>query len=126
MPMVTEQDLKQFTGSERLFRHWTGALSYTEGIQFLADKAGCSWLVDLIALAQRHPRITKDSMLRAFQIWELIVNAETKAAELICKADSDTPVRIRKRIQGTDFPLPVLKLYVECGEHAVLMLPSER
>ena len=41
---ITESDLKQFTGSEHWYRHWTGKLVYTDGIHFLCRKwaqVGC-------------------------------------------------------------------------------------
>src|SRR6266545_2852011 len=61
-----EDELRQFIGTERYYRHFTGML-YTDGIRYLADRAGCYWLIDVVASYQ--------SELRAFpfQGWDLTV-----------------------------------------------------
>ena len=50
MMIATElQDsLRQFTGSENVYRHLTG-LRYTDGVKFLARNAGAFWLIDVVA-----------------------------------------------------------------------------
>jgi hypothetical protein len=42
--------LPHFTGTERWFRHaMNQRVTYTEGAQFVAEKAGAYWLLDEIA-----------------------------------------------------------------------------
>ena len=39
--------LSQFTGSSQIFKHWLHRqFVYIEGIQYLARKAECYWLID--------------------------------------------------------------------------------
>ena len=35
-----EADLAQFYGTDNWWRHWTGRITYTDGVKFLAEKAG--------------------------------------------------------------------------------------
>ena len=53
---------------------------YTEGAEYVAETAGAQWLLDEIALAQRHiiPVKRED-----FQVWDLKVNAD-QTATLTC------------------------------------------
>jgi hypothetical protein len=60
-------DLCQFTGTETWYRHsmYRNVL-YTAGVQYLAEKAGAYWLIDIIAIAQRmKPRVRAEG----FQVW---------------------------------------------------------
>lgn len=115
---LSEADLAQFTGSESLYRHGLArSVLYTEGAQFLAEKAGAYWLLDEIAFAQR-----PGSKVAAepFQHWKLTVS-EDRTARLSCD-DGNGKVVHAKRIPFTDFPLPTLSLYVA---DKVIMLPGE-
>ena len=66
---ITQADLQQFTGSETWYRHTlVRDVLYTDGAQFLAERAGAYWLLDEIALAQRaSPKVAAE----AFQVWTL-------------------------------------------------------
>lgn len=114
-------DLAQFTGSENVYKHWTGRLVFTEGVQYLAEKGGAYWLIDAIASYQTDKRITSCPELVDFQLWELAVG-EDKSAKLIVHTDSNKPAAITQEIPFTDFPLERVKLYVCNG---TLLLPSE-
>lgn len=39
--MNLEEELNMFSGTERWYIHWTGRLVYTDGIQYLCEKAEC-------------------------------------------------------------------------------------
>ena len=110
--------LKEFTGSTALHRHWLPNFHYTEGVRFLAERTRCYWLIDLIAILQL--RAWRDAWLRQFQLWELFVKKDGSAI-LACSRDSED-VAFREVIKATDFPIAYVHLYVEGG---VLMLPSE-
>ena len=43
------------TGSTCCLRHWTGRFVYTEGVQFLAEKASAYWLIDLVTIVVPAP-----------------------------------------------------------------------
>lgn len=111
---ITTHQLNQFTGTENWYRHWLGIL-YTDGVKFLAEKAGAYWLIDAVASYQRK---LKDV---PFQVWTLDVKKDNSAI-LQMREDSDMPVRVEQVIEYSDFPLESIRLYFIDG---VLLLPSE-
>lgn len=113
--------LAQFYGGDELYRHWLG-IRYTEGIKYLADKAGAYWLIDAIASYQPDKRVRTNRMLQEFQLWELKVDLVKHSCVLTCRTDTDRPAIITQEIEYTDFPLDYIKLSLEGG---VLLLPSE-
>ena len=116
-------DLSRFTGNTKFYRHWTGRLTYTEGIAYLEKQAGASWLIDAIASYQADSRIRTDQTLPGFQLWRLTLKGKGRAS-LTCWADTENeegPV-IAQSVENTGFPEDI-KLYVENGR---LMLPGER
>ncbi len=120
------QRLTHFTGTTTYVRHWTGALLYTEGVQWLAEKAGAYWLIDAIASWQ--PECRKHPMLREMQFWRLNVNQADNSAGLECFPDDGHPAHVRQEIEFTDFPLAEIKLWAAAGGpggRMVLMLPGE-
>lgn len=131
--MLTQSDLDGFTGTSEYFPHWTRKLVFTEGVKYLADKAGAYWLIDAIASYQADPRIAKNQMLRRMQFWKLEVQGD-KAVLTVVEDSGRKPV-ISQNIDYTDFPLKSVEIWVEYGgyetEHGVqagfvAMLPSER
>jgi len=117
--MDLEAELMNFTGTEEYHPHPMSGLLFTDGVKFLALRAGALWLIDIIGSHQ--PMCQKDRMLRDFQLWKLVV-AEDKSGVVTCERDTDD-LAIKQEIEYTDFPLKEIKLYVENG---VLMLISER
>lgn len=103
---------------EVFYTHWTKRLTYSFGMQALAEAAGCHWLIDLIASHQINPKVRREE----FQIWTLR-KTESPRAVAECRRDKDAPLLARQCIPHTDFPLDEIKLYVENG---MLLLPSER
>ena len=59
-----ESGLAMHTGSTRWFRHWTRRLVYTEGVQYLAEKASAYWLIDLVASWCPHPSLRNEEFVR--------------------------------------------------------------
>ncbi len=111
--------LGHFHGSAEFYRHWTGRIQHTEGVQYLAEAAGAHWLVDVVASYQRDPRIKKCG---GFQIWELTVNLAERTGVVTLRAHKDTPALITQELEFTDFPLEYIKLYLA---DFTLMLPIE-
>jgi len=109
-----ESELENFTGTENYFRNFTG-LKYTDGIQYLAEKAGAYWLIDLVGSYQH---LLKEV---PFQLWTLTVNDDNKGI-VTCKEDTDAPVLVEQKLEYTDFPLKTFECY--CIEE-VLLLKSE-
>lgn len=112
-----ESELGQFIGSETLYRHGMFNILYTEGVQYLAEKTSCYWLLDAIGSWQIKSKVKSEP----FQLWQLTVNAD-KEGVLTCRRDSNDAAIVTQRIESTDFPLPEIKFYLCDG---VLMLPSE-
>ncbi len=108
--------LAMHTGSETIFRHWTGYLVYTEGMQDLAEQAGAYWLIDLVASWMRHDTLKGEE----FVVWKLTVTDDHKATAIA--DDGNGRELIRQDIAFTDFPLPEIALYLTDG---TLLLPSE-
>ena len=99
--------LAQFTGSQNFYRHGlVREVLYTEGVEYVVDNAGAYWLLDEIALAQRHiiPVKRED-----FQVWDLVVNAD-QTAILTCGDGNGLEV-YSKHIEFTDFPEPGIRFY---------------
>lgn len=110
-------ELKKFSGSCVLYKHWLNIL-YTEGIKHFAETTQSFWLIDAIASHQTK-KLLLNPYLQELQIWRLVV--QEKSGVLICEWDTDKEV-LRQKIPYTDFPLPTIKLYLA---QKVLMLPSE-
>jgi hypothetical protein len=115
---LTQSDLNQFTGSENWYRHALNRnVTYTDGAQYLAENGGAYWLLDTIAICQRHE---KRVAAEEFQVWKLTVR-ENHTATLICDDGNDNIV-YTQHIEFTDFPLKEVMLY--CANN-VIHLPSE-
>jgi hypothetical protein len=110
-------DLGHFIGSTEIYRHGFFKMLYTEGVQYLAEKAGCYWLLDAIASYQTKTKVSR----KPFQLWTLTVN-EKKEALLTCVRDTGAKPLATQRIEYTDFPLPEIQLYLCDG---TLMLKNE-
>jgi hypothetical protein len=114
----TKADLRQFTGTEQWYRHSLNRkVLFTDGIKFLADRAGAYWLIDEIALIQPY---NKRVTAQPFQVWKLAVRPD-HTAMLTCEDGNDNVV-FTKEISFTDFPLDEIMLYFTDN---VILLPSE-
>lgn len=110
------RQLAMHTGSECCFRHWTGRLVYTEGVQFLARQAGAYWLIDLVASWMPDPRLVGEE----FVVWKLTVQPDHTAIAIA--DDGNGNELTRQEIEFTDFPLEEISLYLT---NSTLLLPSE-
>lgn len=118
MSKLTMAELRQFTGTETWFKHGViRSITFTEGVKYVADKAGAYWLIDEIALPQRFEARVK---AEEFQVWKLTLG-EGHSAVLTCD-DGNNRVVYRKEITFTDFPLQEIRFYFA---NNVILLPSE-
>ena len=116
---LIKDELRQFTGSEQWYRHGINrSVLFTDGAKYVADTGGAYWLLDEIALAQRH---NKRVAGEEFQLWKLAVNLDQHTAMLTCD-DGNGNIVFRKKIEFTDFPLEEISLYF-CNN--TILLPSE-
>jgi hypothetical protein len=116
--VLTEADLRQFTGSETWYRHGLNRkVLFTDGAKYVADHGGAYWLLDEIALIQPFDhRVAAEK----FQVWTLTVRTD-HTATLTCH-DGNSNVVLSKEIEFTDFPLPEIKLFFQ---NNTIFLPSE-
>ena len=115
--MLKEEDLMQFTGTEKYYNYLCG-LKLTDGVHYLATEGKCFWLLDIIASYQpEYHRVP-------FQLWELNIDeAEDKRTAVVTmREDSNKKALVTQRIPYTDFPLDYIKLYLI---DKVILLPSE-
>lgn len=121
---LTKADLRQFTGSENWYRHGLNRnILYTDGVRFVAERAGAFWLLDTIVLAQ----IVESKIRReGFQVWTLTVRqgeaSKTSGAAILTCGDGRGNDVYRQTIDFTDFPLPDITLWLT---DRTLLLPSE-
>ena len=122
IPETLESDLAQFTGSENLYRHALNRnFRHTDGVNYLAEKAGAYWLIDLIASHHLSRKVRAES----FQVWTLTLTGQKNPMAVAeCRADTNAPLLARQEIEFTDFPLKAIKLCTVDGRLA-LMLPNE-
>jgi hypothetical protein len=115
---LTLGDLAQFTGSKVFYRHPLSlGCVYTEGVQFLAEKASAYWLIDAILCPQAFQATLREV---EFQVWTPTVR-EDRTARLVCD-DGDDNVIDSNEIPWTDFPLQSASLWFA---NNTLYLPSE-
>jgi len=113
--------LKQFTGSEQFYRHGLSRNHiYTEGVQFLAERAQAYWLLDKIALHG-----SSKIGCERFQVWKLTVNPNGSAT--LTTEDGNDNVLRTENLSYTDFPLQEIALWSVRNElnGYTIMLPSE-
>ncbi len=109
------QGLAHFYGTENYYRHALSGLRYTDGIQYLAEKAGAHWLLDAIFSYRRK---------EPFQVWKLEVTEgkSRRTALLTMREDTNRPIKVKQKIEFTDFPLDEIEVWLIDG---VLILKSE-
>jgi hypothetical protein len=115
---LSEQNLRQFTGSETWYRHaLVPNVVYTDGAKYVAEEGGGYWLLDTIAFSQRYEKAVA---AEAFQVWTLKVR-EDRTASLVCSDGNDNVV-YKQDIPFTDFPLDEITLWFADN---TIFLPSE-
>ena len=128
-PAELQSNLGQFTGTEDYHRHWLG-MYYTDGVQYLAEKAGAYWLIDAIASYQPKVAVRQEE----FQVWTLRCLDDlfsSRSAVLTMDNGNDGPTIITQAIEYTDFPFDEIRLYLVKGSidgkhiNNILMLTSE-
>jgi len=117
MKNITENDLRQFIGTQSYYRLMPNHL-ITDGVKFLADNAECYWLLDVIA--SYFPILSASD---GFVLTKLNVK---DAKTVVRLEDGNGNMLVSQSITWTDFPLPEVQLY-SCFDGAVwvTMLPSE-
>jgi len=106
-------ELKQFTGSEVLYKYILG-LKITLGVKKACELSSCWWFADILGSYQ-YKLIGEE-----FQVWKLRKIGESKAI-VICE-DGNKNELIRQHIPYTDFPFSELNFW--CIKN-IILLPNE-
>lgn len=113
-----EQMLRQFTGTEHYYRIRKDLLC-TDGVKYLAEQAGCFWLLDLF---WSH-LLGVDHVANPFTVLKMTVQ---KSSAYVAIEDGNDNVLASQFIEYTDFPLASITLYGCWNEREwVLVLASE-
>jgi len=129
-PKLTQHDLRQFTGDLERYRHpLNRTVTYTPGVQYVAEVGQAYWLLDAIAswigTTEFNEAASRDDRISEMHFWTLAVDPN-KSAKLCAKADSPDESFIEQVIAWTDFPLDKIDIWAAFdGEHWTLYLPSE-
>lgn len=114
---LTKHDLIQFTGTQQYFKHWTGALVYTDGVQYLGANGGY-WIIDLIASYQG------SKLKEVFQAWK-ISKTEKGGFVAICTNGNNKEL-IKQEGEYTDLPFDIELFCISDPKFKfVLLLTSE-
>ena len=119
-PAQIKDGLRNFHGTEQYHRITTfGGLQATDGVAWLVENAECYWLMEDIGIYQMDRKIRGNPELQDFQVWKLTV--KDSVGTLTCEDGNDNVV-LTHHVSWTDFPLPVIVIWVE---NKVLLLPTE-
>ena len=116
---IKQYKLDQYTGTTQYFKHWTGSIVYTDGVQYIGER-GAYWIIDLIAsyqtrdLLENHP----------FQAWT--VKRTDDGGFIATGTDGNDNEIIRQEGEFTDLLID-LEFFLQADPtfNAVLMLRSE-
>ncbi len=119
---LTARELANFTGTEQYYKHWCGG-HYTDGVHYVAEKAGAHWLVDAIFSYQAKMK------KYGFQLWKLKRTGLTEPKEgefmailTMTTGGKESEPKVEQKIEYTDFPLDEIEMWLIDG---VLILTSE-
>lgn len=104
--------LPNFTGTENYHRYLSG-IHITDGVKYLAEAAGCFWLLDILVSAQQLPKVKKEE----FQVLKFNKNKMVVQIE-----DGNNNVVYKQKLQFTDCPLPEISIWFA---NKIIYLPSE-
>jgi len=119
---ISKHELNQFIGTTQYFKHWTKALVYTDGVQYIGANGGY-WIIDLIASYQTGDHLKRNP----FQAWKIkIVEKDgQRGFSAICTDGNDNEL-IRQDGEYTDLPFDLeFFLQADPTHNAVLMITNE-
>ena len=117
MSKLTHQDLAHFTGTTCYYRIGRQHL-LTDGTHYLAEQAGCYWIMDAIA-----SHVTEIGTAD----WFIVVRIQVEDHQAVMRYEDGNGTELaHQAIPYTDFPLSNLTLFaVWDTQHWVIMLPRE-
>ena len=116
---LSDTDLRQFSrGTVNYYRHAINRnVLFTDGAKYVADEGGAYWLLDEIAVSQRHHKALRG---QPFQVWKLEVRPDQSATLRV--EDGNYNLLFEKDIEFTDFPVAEIVLWFS---NYVIYLPVE-
>ena len=112
--MDIEKALSQFTGTVNYHRFNPFCeMVLTDGAQYLAEKAGCYWLFEIIAGAQCEKKVTDN---RGFIVWRIVVKDNEAVVDSYSDSEEDgtyskDKLIYKQKINYTDFPEGTFEWY---------------
>lgn len=105
-------ELLNFTGTEK-YHKYLGGIYITDGVKYLAEAAGCFWLLDILVSVQQLPRVKKEE----FQVLKF-----NKSKMVVQIEDGNNNVVYNQKLQFTDCPLSEISIWFA---NKIIYLPSE-
>ena len=116
-PEILLGNLAQFIGTTQYYQI-TARTVLTDGAKYLADAAGCYWLMD--AIASHLVGLPEGTGFA-----QCTLSLDGRSAELVIDDGNGAQLAFQY-IEWTDFPLPEIKLFAcWAANFWVVMLPSE-
>ena len=116
--IIPHAELAQFSGTENYYR--CHSLLLTDGVFYLAEKAECFWLMDVI---------WSHAIEKRWYGKEDFITCKLTVQDTIGDVvfdDGNGKILVMQHIPFTDFPLNQIQLYIVRGErNLVVMLPGE-
>ena len=92
----------------------------TDGALYLASKAQCYWLMDIIASVRNNKKVLSEELV----VVKLKVNEDKSA--VVTLENGNSRILYKQEVGRTDFPLDEITLYVcRQDQYKVIMLTSE-
>lgn len=115
--MNLQSQLAQFTGTEHYYRFspFNQNLVMTDGVKYLAEKAACFWLLDIVASLDFEPSCKGQEFITCR------LKKEGEGAKFTAD-NGNRKVLYTQEIPYTDFPIDEVTLY---RIDNVVLLPSE-
>lgn len=115
---ITSSELAQFSGTDNYYRYHS--LLLTDGAFYLAERAECFWLMDVIWSHAIEKRWYGNE---DFITCKLTV--QDSVGEVVFD-DGNGKVLVTQHIPFTDFPLNTIQVFIVRGDrNLVVMLPGE-
>lgn len=115
--MTLQHELGQFCGTMEYHRY-SRKLVLTDGARYLAERAGCFWLVSIVDSIL--PQVRNESFLSVRMI------KNPNASAIVEITDGNEKPIFRQAIEFTDFPMNEIQLFVqESDQFWVMMLTTE-
>ena len=117
-----QENLQQFCGAEQFFQLPLIKTRFTDGVHFLAQNAGCFWLITDASVFAKS--LMDKSHFITIDFKRLSEEEQNKIGceAIISYGDGNDTILETHRYSITDFPLDELRLYFV---NNTLMLPSE-